>query len=128
MSDEQIQEGGEQTAESAAAATKPLTYHDLEKLTVGKLREMAKEYDDLTGVIAMSKEQLVDELARRKGIEIPHKVVVGMDKAAVKARIKELKGVRDEAIAAKDYERLRRVRRKIHRLRHQLRRSIKIAG
>jgi hypothetical protein len=109
---------GEEGAESA-----PTHYHDLQKMTVGRLREMAKAYDDLEGVTGMTKEQLCDVLARKKGIEIPHKVVVGVDKAAIKARIRELKKTRDAALSAKDSEQLRRTRRKLHRLRHHLRRA-----
>jgi hypothetical protein len=110
-------------AESGAGESEKLTYHTLEKLTVGRLRELAQGYDDLEGVIAMSKEQLVDVLARKKGIEIPHKVVVGIDKAAIKTQIRELKKTRDAALSAKDTEQVRRTRRKMHRLRHQLRRA-----
>ena len=105
-----------------------MNYHELEKTTVGKLREMAAEHPDLEGVTAMSKEKLVDALAVKLGIEIPHKVVVGIDKSAVKTQIRELKKVRDEAIAAKDSEKLRRTRHKIHKLRHQLRRSITVTS
>ncbi len=43
-----------------------------------------------------------------------------MDKAAIKARIRELKAQRDEALAAGDSVQLKRVRRKIHRLKRQL--------
>jgi hypothetical protein len=92
-------------------------------MTIGRLREMAQEFNDLEGVTGMSKEKLVDVLARKKGIEIPHKVVVGVDKGTMKARIRELKKTRDAALDAKDHEQLRRTRRKLHRLRHQLRRA-----
>ena len=105
-----------------------MDYHELEKQTVGKLREMAGEHDDLVGVTGMSKQKLVDALAGKLGIEIPHKVVVGIDKSAIKGRIKDLKKVRDEAIAAKDYERLKRTRKTLHRLRHQLRRASAMTG
>jgi hypothetical protein len=97
-------------------------------MTVGRLREIAQEFDDLEGVTGMAKEQLVDVLARKKGIEIPHKVVTGIDKASIKGRIRELKKTRDVALEAKDYEGLRRTRRKLHRLRHQLRRAITVTS
>ena len=105
-----------------------LVYHDLQKMTVGRLREMAQAYDDLEGVTGMPKEKLVDVLAHKKGIEIPHKVVSGVDKAAIKAQIRELKKTRDAALSAKDSEQLRRTRRKLHRLRHHLRRSSRVTS
>ena len=111
-----------------AASEEKLAYHDLQKMTVVRLREIAQSYDDLEGVVAMSKGQLVDVLARKKGIEIPHKVVVGLDKPAIKAQIRELKKARDAALSAKDAEQLRRTRRKLHRLRHHLRRSITVTS
>jgi len=103
-------------------------YHELEKTTVGKLREMAQEHSDLEGVSAMSKEKLIAALCEKLGIEVPHKVVSGIDKAAVKVRIRELKKLRDQALAAKDREALHKVRRQLHKLRHQLRRSIHVTA
>jgi uncharacterized membrane protein (DUF106 family) len=50
-----------------------------------------------------------------------HHHVVGIDKKAIKKRIRELKTERDAAIEAKDRAQLRRVRRKIHKLKHELR-------
>ncbi len=105
-----------------------MDYHELSKLTVNKLREMAQEYDDLVGVTAMSKEKLIEVLCHKLGIEMPHKVVTGIDKTAIKARIRELKKIRDEAIAAKDREKLARARAEIHRLRHKRRRAAKVTA
>jgi len=106
----------------------PKTYHDLQKMTVGRLRELAAEYEDLTGVTGMHKETLVDTLAKKRGIEIPHKVVVGIDKAVLKAKIRDLKKIRDQHLEERDHEQLRRTRRKIHRLRHQLRRASRVTA
>jgi len=106
-----------------------MDYHELQKTTVGKLCEMAAEYDDIEGATGMPKDKLVNALAGKLGIEIPHKVVSGgIDKSAVKAQIKALKTVRDDALAAKDSEGQRKARKQIHRLRHQLRRAIRISG
>jgi hypothetical protein len=46
-----------------------------------------------------------------------------MDKAAVKAQIKELKKERDTALAAHDHPQLKAVRRKIHALKVHLHRA-----
>jgi len=108
--------------------TETLSYHDLEKMTVGKLREIAQEYEDLVGVTGMSKEQLVETLARKKNIEIPHKVATGIDKGSIKSEIRGLKKERDAALEAHDATALQRSRRKLHRLRRQLRRASHIVG
>jgi hypothetical protein len=105
-----------------------MDYHELQKTTVGKLREMAKEYPDLEGVTGMSKEQLVDTLAEHMGIEKPHKVVVGIDKSAIKAEIRTLKKVRQEALDGKDRKKLHETRHELHKLRHKLRKAIKITS
>ena len=105
-----------------------MDYHELEKTTVPKLREMAKEYDDLEGVTAMSKEKLVNTLADKMGIEKPHKVVVGIDKGAIKTQIRELKKVRQQALDDKDKAKLHDARKQLHRLRHQLHKAIKITS
>jgi hypothetical protein len=105
-----------------------MDYHELEKTTVGKLREMAKEHPDLKGVTAMPKRELVDLLADKLGIEKPHKVVVGLDKFAIKQEIRALKKLRDEALGQHDRAKVHHVRRKIHQLRHKLRRAVRVAS
>ena len=44
-----------------------------------------------------------------------------VDKAAIKNEIKALKADRDKALGAKDGKELKKVRRKIHDLKHRLR-------
>lgn len=103
-----------------------MDYHELEKTTAGKLREMATEQTDLKGVTGMSKERLVDALADKLGIEKPHKVVVGIDKTSIKAKIRELKKQRAEALVSKDREKLHATRRELHKLRHKLHKAIRL--
>jgi len=105
-----------------------MDYHQLEKTTVPQLREMAKEYDDLQGVTGMSKEKLVNTLADKMGIEKPHKVVVGVDKATIKAQIRELKKERQQALDAKDKAKINDTRKQLHRLRHKLHKAIRITS
>ena len=50
-----------------------------------------------------------------------HDDVTGIDKAGVKARIRELKQKRHDALEAHDYAALHSVRRELHRLNHRLR-------
>jgi hypothetical protein len=102
-----------------------MDYHELHKLTVAKLREMAKEYPDVVGASGMHKDQLVELLCGRLGIPMPHKVAVGEEKVTIKTRIRELKKERDAAIAAKDGKKLRELRHKLHRSRRALRKAAK---
>lgn len=105
-----------------------MNYHELQKTTVAKLREMAKAYPDVEGTSGMHKEALIDLLCQRMGIEKPHKVAVGIDKTAIKQQIRALKKVRDEAITARDRARLHDARKKIHKLRHALHHATRIAS
>jgi protein-arginine kinase activator protein McsA len=102
------------------------TYEELHKTTVAHLREIAKGLDDpkLSGYSTMHKEDLVIALCHVLGIE-DHKrhEVVGVDKASIKAQIRQLKLNRDAAIEAKDYADLKLIRRKIKRLKHKVRKA-----
>jgi DNA-binding IclR family transcriptional regulator len=102
------------------------TWEELQKMTVTKLRTIAKEleHDQLHGYRTMHKEQLVPALCHALGIEDhAHHEIVGIDKATVKARIRELKVQRDAALEAHDSAELKRVRRKIHHLKRKLHRA-----
>jgi hypothetical protein len=99
------------------------TYDELKEKTVGELREIAKEagHDDLKGAMQMNKDHLLPILCRVLGVQTHHHTVTGIDKPALKARMRELKKQRDEALEAKDRETLKSVRRQLHRLNHQIR-------
>jgi len=103
-----------------------MNYEELSKKTVNDLREMAQEHEDIVGASGKTKEELIDIFCEKLGIEKPHTVVVGLDKGKVKAEIRALKKERDQALEAKDGTKLKRTRQKIHRLRHKLRRSLKV--
>jgi superfamily II DNA helicase RecQ len=106
-----------------------MDYHELYKKKVTDLREMAKEHTDLpAAATALNKDQLVDFLCEKLGIEKPHKVAIGVNKTSIKGEIKELKKVRDEALSAQDHDKLKDTRRKMHRLKRKLHRATKIAG
>ena len=99
-------------------------WHELAKHRVADLRDMMKKHaPDVQGVLSWKKEQLVEEVAKILGIEKPHKVIAGLDKSAVKTKIKSQKGLRAQALEAKDPKQLKRARRKIHRLKRKLRRA-----
>ena len=69
------------------------TYEQLRHKTVGELREMAKgnEHEALQGYTQLNKEHLLVALSKALGIKHEHHEVVGVDKASIKARIKEMK-------------------------------------
>ncbi len=101
-----------------------MDYQELSKNTVSKLRELVKEHlPDLKGVSGMKKEALVEALAEKLGVARPHQAGASLDKGALKAEIKKLKGARRSAIEAKDAAKMKDTREKLHRLRRQLRRA-----
>lgn len=101
-----------------------MDWHELHKHKVNDLREMMKTHlPEVAGVIGLKKDELVDLLAAKLGIEKPHKVVVGLDKTAIKGRIRDLKTRRDAAMTGGDDALRNRHRREIHRLRRRLRKA-----
>ena len=98
------------------------TFEQLKHKTVTELRDIAKgnEHEALQGYTQLNKEHLLVALSTALGIKHEHHDVVGVDKAAIKSRIKEMKKTRDEALAAHDHERLKVARRTIHRLKRQI--------
>jgi len=98
------------------------TYEQLKHKTVAELREIAKgnEHEALQGYTQLNKEHLLVALSKALGIKHEHHEVVGVDKASIKARIREMKQHRDDAIAAHDHAKLKVARRTIHRLKRQI--------
>ena len=101
-----------------------MDWHELSKKRVADLREMMKEHQpQVQGVMSMKKDQIVGMLAEVLGIEAPKKVVVGIDKTSIKAKIQEHKVLRQKALEAGDHAQLRVQRRKIHGLKRELRKA-----
>jgi DNA-binding IclR family transcriptional regulator len=98
------------------------TFEELKHKTVVELREIAKgiEHDAVQGYTQMNKEHLLVAISKAIGIKHEHHEVVGVDKASIKARIRELKKKRDEALSAHNHNELKVVRRTIHRLKRQI--------
>ncbi|OFW29710.1 MAG: hypothetical protein A3H97_00355 [Acidobacteria bacterium RIFCSPLOWO2_02_FULL_65_29] len=100
------------------------TYHDLRTKTVQDLRAIAKDlqHEAVQGALQMNKEHLLPALCKALGID-PHEhhTVVGIDKVAIKAKMKELKKKKDEALAAHDGAAIKGLRRQIHGLNRQIR-------
>lgn len=103
------------------------TYEELKKMTVAKLREMASEmeHEALQGYSQLKKEQLIDAMCTALGIEkhVKHEVV-GLDKRAIKSRIKKLKKKRDAAIEAHKHAEIKDTRRRIHRLKRKIHKAM----
>ena len=102
------------------------TYDELHKMTVAQLREIAEAQhsDDLTGFKSMHKAPLLQVLCKVLGVDAHgHHTAKGIEKAAIKAKMRELKIARQAAIEAHDHTELRVVRREIHRLNRKIRRA-----
>ena len=103
------------------------TYHELKDKTIAELREIAKgvEHDAVQGYSQMNKDHLLPALCKALGIDAHvHHHVVGIDKAALKAKINTLKAQRAKALEAHDHALLKSVRRQIHRVNREIRRHL----
>lgn len=99
------------------------THHELKHKTLAELRDIAKDIDHeaVKGYSQLNKEHLVTAICNALNIEMhEHHDVIGIDKAAIKSRIRELKKRRDSALVAHDHAQLKAVRRNIHRLKRQI--------
>lgn len=102
------------------------TYQELHDMTVAQMRDLAQgvEHEAVAGYSTMHKEDLLQALCTAFGIEAHvHHEVVGIDKAAIKRRIRQLKLERQKAIDAADGKELKRIRRQIHRLKRTIRKA-----
>jgi hypothetical protein len=101
-----------------------MDYHQLRLMTLAQLRETAAGIEGLTGSTQMRKEQLLKAICEHLRIPMHDQhEVVGIDKTALKQRIRALKRERDEALGAHDPERLKLVRRRLHRLKRRIHRA-----
>jgi len=99
------------------------TYEELKRKTVAQLREIAATLQDdaVKGHSQMNKEHLLKALCTALKIEMHvHHEVVGLNKSEIKAKIKQLKKKRDEAIAVHTRAELKMIRRRIHRLKRMI--------
>ena len=100
------------------------TYEELKGKTIAELREIAKDvqHDSVQGYSQMNKDHLLPALCKALGIDTHgHHAVMGIDKPAIKAKMRELKRQRDTALEAGDYAQLKNVRSHLHHLNHHLR-------
>ena len=100
------------------------SFHELKLKTVQELREIAKDvqHEAVQGFSQMNKDHLLPALCKALGIDThEHQAVVGIDKAAVKAKMRELHNKRDAAVEAHDHALLKSLRRQIHGLNREIR-------
>ena len=101
------------------------TYHDLKGKTIQELREIAKtveNHDAVQGYSQMNKDHLLPALCKALGIDVhEHHDVVGIDKPAIKTKMRELKQKRQAALDAHDSVALKSIRRQIHHYNRQIR-------
>jgi len=102
------------------------TYEELKKKTIDELREIAKGMDSeaVKGYTQMNKEHLLPAICKVLGIDTHvhhHHAVPGADKSGLKAKLRQLKADRDQALQAHDHGQLKAVRRQMHRLNRKLR-------
>jgi hypothetical protein len=98
------------------------TIEELRHKNIAELREIAKplEHEAVQGYTQLNKEHLVVALAKALGIQHTHHDVIGVDKAQIKKRIRELKVKREAALSSHNHAELKAVRRNIHRLKRQI--------
>jgi hypothetical protein len=101
------------------------TYDELKKKTIAELRDIAKGVENqeaVQGFSQLNKEHLLPALCKALGIDTyGHHHVEGIDKAGIKAKMRELRKQRDAAIEKHDSDVLKGIRRQIHRLNRQIR-------
>lgn len=102
------------------------TYEELKGKTVAELREVAAgmEHEAVKGYTQLNKDHLLAALCKALGLDMhEHHVAVGVDKAGIKTRIRELKDKRNAALVAKDHAQLRNILRRIHNLKRDIRKA-----
>jgi hypothetical protein len=100
------------------------TYEDLRKKTLAELRDIAKDlqHEAVQGHSQMNKDHLLPALCTALGIDAHvHHTAHGAAKAAARARLKELRHLRETAVAAHDHAALKVIRREYHHVNHSLR-------
>lgn len=101
------------------------TFHDLKDKTIEELRDIAKGVENqeaVKGYSQLNKLHLLPALCKALGIDTrEHHGVTGIDKPAIKAKMRELKKQRDDALEAHDQTRLKGIRRHLHSLNRQIR-------
>ena len=103
------------------------TYHELKAKNITQLRDIAKDlqHEAVQGYTQLNKEHLLVALCTALGVSLhEHHEAAGIDKAAIKAKMRALKKDREAALAAGDHDKLKAVRRSIHGLNRQIKKHL----
>ena len=103
------------------------TFNELKKKSVVELREIAAglQHEAVQGYTQMNKEHLIPAICKVFNIDVhAHHHAELSNKGRIKARMRELKTKRDEALSAHDSEQLASIRRQIHNLKRTLRKAL----
>jgi DNA polymerase III epsilon subunit-like protein len=106
------------------------SYEELKKKTIAELREIAKdiEHEAVQGYTQLNKEHLLPALCKALGIDThAHHAAALAEKAAVKAKMRDLNAKKAKALESGDHDLVRQLRRHYHRLNHSLRTAAKHA-
>ena len=106
------------------------TYEELKKKTIAELRDIAKDiqHEAVQGYTQLNKEHLLPALCKALGIDThAHHAAAIAEKAAVKARMREINAKKAKALESRDGDLVRQLRRQYHRLNHSLRTAAKHA-
>ncbi len=102
------------------------TFPELKHKNLVELKEIAAGITPaVQGYTQMNKDHLLEAICKALNIDMhAHHEVKGIDKSAVKAKIREWQKKRDEAKAAGDRANLKVALDHIHHFKHQLRKSM----
>lgn len=102
---------------------------ELRKMTVPKLRDLAKQSTELQGVMGMKKEQLIEAIAQAQSIAYDAAAKDVTTISSIKQQIRALQKQRDELLAvSKERVKVHRIRRKIKTLKRVTRALARKAG
>ena len=94
---------------------------ELEKLTATKLREVARQYEQITGATAMKKEDLIIAILKARGEPVDETTKDADAVARLKKQIRAVLKQRDSALAEKDRKKIAAVRTQLKKLKRQTR-------
>ena len=104
---------------------------NLEKLTIKELRELAAEIPHERAILEMKKEELVAFIKEARGIkdETPakkkkHIVKIKMTKPQLKAKIRELKALKAQAMESNETQKVVMLRHQLNQLKKKSRRVV----
>jgi len=103
------------------------SHKELKGKTAAQLKEIAAgiEHDAVKGYTQMNKDHLIRSICTALGIHIhEHHEEVGVDRSALKSKIRALKKERDKILEGDDRKQLKAIRHRIKEYRKKLRKAL----